>query len=68
MELAERLADRIVIINNGRLVADGTLTELRMAHGRESMCSEFGEEFEVETDRELPMPFCSETVRRVVVE
>ena len=28
------------------------------------------EEFEVETDRagELPMPFCSETVRRVVVE
>ncbi len=28
------------------------------------------EEFEVETDRagEWPMPFCSETVRRVVVE
>ena len=28
------------------------------------------EEFEVETDRsgELPIPFCSETVRRVVVE
>ncbi len=28
------------------------------------------EEFEVETDRagELPLPFCSETVRRVVVE
>ena len=28
------------------------------------------EEFQVETDRagELPVPFCSETVRRVVVE
>jgi ABC-2 type transport system ATP-binding protein len=36
MEIAERLADRIVIINNGQLVADGTLTELRMAHGRET--------------------------------
>jgi len=36
MEIAERLADRIAIIRDGRLLADGTLTELRRAHGRES--------------------------------
>ena len=36
MEIGERLADRIVIISNGQLVANGTLTELRMAHGRET--------------------------------
>ncbi len=36
MELAERLADRIAIIDHGRLIADGTLAELRTAHGQTS--------------------------------
>jgi ABC-2 type transport system ATP-binding protein len=36
MELAERLADRIAIIDHGRLVTEGTLQELRAAHGRRS--------------------------------
>ncbi len=36
MELAERLADRIAIIDHGRLVAEGTLSDLRIAHGRET--------------------------------
>lgn len=35
MEIAERLAERIGIISNGRLVAEGTLDELRAASGRE---------------------------------
>ncbi len=34
LEVAERLADRIAIIRNGRLVADGTLRDLRARHGR----------------------------------
>ncbi len=34
MEIAERLADRIVILNHGSLVADGTLREIKEAHGR----------------------------------
>ncbi len=34
MEVAERLADRLVIINHGKLVAHGTLPELREAHAR----------------------------------
>jgi ABC-2 type transport system ATP-binding protein len=34
MEIAERLADRIVILNHGSLVADGTLREIQEAHGR----------------------------------
>jgi ABC-2 type transport system ATP-binding protein len=34
LEVAERLAERISIINRGRVVADGTLEELRAsAHG-----------------------------------
>ncbi len=33
MERAERLADRIAIIDHGRLVAEGTLPELRDARG-----------------------------------
>lgn len=36
MELAERLADRIAIIDRGRLVTEGTLSELRAAHGSSS--------------------------------
>jgi ABC-2 type transport system ATP-binding protein len=32
MEIAERLADRIAILDHGRLVADGTLEELQAAH------------------------------------
>jgi len=34
MEVAERLADRLAIINHGKLVAHGTLEELREAHAR----------------------------------
>ena len=35
LEVAERLADRIGIIRAGRLVAEGTLAELRTARGRD---------------------------------
>ena len=34
MEIAERLADRIAILNRGSLVADGTLGEVKEAHAR----------------------------------
>jgi ABC-2 type transport system ATP-binding protein len=34
LEVAERMADRIGVINNGRLVAEGTLAELRSRIGR----------------------------------
>ena len=34
MEIAERLADRIAILNRGRLVTEGSLHDLRAAHGR----------------------------------
>ena len=34
MEIAERLADRIAILNRGSLVADGSLQEIRKAHAR----------------------------------
>jgi ABC-2 type transport system ATP-binding protein len=33
MEIAERLADRIVFIDEGRIIADGTLDELRCRFG-----------------------------------
>ena len=33
LEVAERMADRIGIIQNGRLLAEGTLTELRERAG-----------------------------------
>ena len=33
LEVAERMADRIGIIRDGRLVAEGTLAELRAAQG-----------------------------------
>jgi ABC-2 type transport system ATP-binding protein len=36
MEVAERLVDRIGIIRNGRIVAEGTLEELRTQAGRSS--------------------------------
>ena len=32
MEIAERLADRVVILDHGSLVADGTLGEIKEAH------------------------------------
>jgi ABC-2 type transport system ATP-binding protein len=32
MEIAERLADRIAILNHGSLVADGTLGEIKKAY------------------------------------
>ena len=34
LEVAERMADRIGVIAKGRLVAEGTLTELRQQNGR----------------------------------
>jgi ABC-2 type transport system ATP-binding protein len=34
LEVAERMADRIGVIAAGRLVAEGTLTELRQQNGR----------------------------------
>ncbi len=34
LEIAERMADRIGVISSGRLVAEGTLTELRQQNGR----------------------------------
>jgi ABC-2 type transport system ATP-binding protein len=34
LEVAERMADRIGVISSGRLVAEGTLTELRLQNGR----------------------------------
>ena len=34
MEIAERLADRIAILDHGSLVADGTLGEIKNAHAR----------------------------------
>jgi ABC-2 type transport system ATP-binding protein len=35
LEVAERMSDRIGVIQNGRLVAEGTLDELRSRSGRE---------------------------------
>lgn len=35
MEIAERMAERIGIIGNGKLIAEGTLDELRAASGRQ---------------------------------
>ena len=37
MEVAERLSDRVAILDHGRLVADGTLGELRSAHARSAL-------------------------------
>ncbi len=34
LEVAERLADRIGIVDHGRLIAEGTLPELKSALGR----------------------------------
>lgn len=36
LEVAERMAERIGVINQGRLIAEGTLAELRARIGRES--------------------------------
>ena len=46
------------------------ILEAREAHDWFLAMMRVHEEFEVETDvaGELPVPFCSETVRRVVVE
>jgi ABC-2 type transport system ATP-binding protein len=35
LEIAERMADRIGVISGGRLIAEGTLDELRGRHGKE---------------------------------
>src|SRR6218665_435965 len=40
LEVAERMAERIGVINHGRLIAEGTLAELRARMGRESTLEE----------------------------
>jgi ABC-2 type transport system ATP-binding protein len=40
LEVAERMADRIGVIASGRLVAEGTLAELRQQHGRTDLSLE----------------------------
>ncbi len=40
LEVAERMAERIGVINHGRLVAEGTLAELRTQIGRETTLEE----------------------------
>ena len=40
LEVAERMAERIGVINHGKLVAEGTLTELRRKLGAESTLEE----------------------------
>jgi ABC-2 type transport system ATP-binding protein len=40
LEVAERMAERIGVINHGRLVAEGTLAELRAMIGRETTLEE----------------------------
>jgi ABC-2 type transport system ATP-binding protein len=40
LEVAERMAQRIGVINHGRLVAEGTLAELRAQIGRETTLEE----------------------------
>jgi ABC-2 type transport system ATP-binding protein len=40
LEIAERMADRIGVIAGGRLVAEGTLQELREREGRGDSCLE----------------------------
>ncbi len=40
LEVAERMAERIGVINHGKLVAEGTLTELRKKLGAESTLEE----------------------------
>jgi ABC-2 type transport system ATP-binding protein len=40
LEVAERMADRIGVITSGRLVAEGTLTELRQQNGHNDLSLE----------------------------
>jgi ABC-2 type transport system ATP-binding protein len=40
LEVAERMAERIGVINHGKLIAEGTLTELRARIGREDTLEE----------------------------
>jgi len=40
LEVAERMAERIGVINHGRLIAEGTLAELRSRIGREDTLEE----------------------------
>ena len=40
LEVAERMAERIGVINHGRFVAEGTLAELRARIGRETTLEE----------------------------
>jgi ABC-2 type transport system ATP-binding protein len=41
MELAERICNRIVLINKGKIVLQGTVEEVRAQHGRNSVHVEF---------------------------
>lgn len=41
MELAERICNRIVLINKGKIVLQGTVDEVRARHGRNSVHVEF---------------------------
>ena len=53
-----------------RLAASYGLRNVREAHDWFLLMMRSHDEFEVETDeaREWPMPFCSDTVRQVVVK
>ena len=57
LEVAERMAERIGVINHGRLVAEGTLAELRAQIGRETTLEEIFLDLvaqkEMETDAEV---------------
>lgn len=37
MDIVEKVSDRIILINNGTIVADGTITELKQQHNNESL-------------------------------
>jgi ABC-2 type transport system ATP-binding protein len=50
LEVAERMAERIGVINHGRLVAEGTLAELRARIGRETTLEEIFLDLVAETE------------------
>ena len=42
MEEAEKLCDRIIIINKGKIVADGTVNEIKEKGGSDNLREVFG--------------------------